>query len=47
MVIHYTTDGLHPEYYLNDNFYVDLLYNVIFDMVHVDLTEKYHNRNCK
>jgi len=47
MVIHYTTDGLHPEYYLNNNFYVDLLYNVIFDMVYVDLTEKYNNKNCR
>jgi hypothetical protein len=44
MVIHYIVDGLHHEYYLVDNFYVDLLFNIIFDMFYVDLTEMYHNK---
>jgi len=43
-VIHYIVDGLHPQYYLVDNFYVDLLFNIIFDMFYVDLTEMYHNK---
>ena len=46
-VIHYTMDGLHPEYYLIDNFYYDLLFSVIFDMFYVDLTERYHDKKEK
>ena len=42
--IHYIVDGLHHEYYLVDNFYVDLLFSVIFDMFHIDLTEMYNNK---
>jgi len=48
-VIHYTMDGLHPQYYLIDNFNYDLLFNVILDIYYVDLTEKYHSeiKNCR
>ena len=44
MVIHYTMDGLHLEYYLINNFDYDLLFDVILDMFYVDLTEMYHNK---
>jgi hypothetical protein len=46
-VVHYTMDGLHPHFYLNHDFDYELLFEVIFDMVYVDLTEKYNNRNCQ
>ena len=48
-VIHYTMDGLHPQFYLIDNFDYELLFEVIFDMVYVDLTEKYNSeiKNCQ
>jgi len=49
MMIHYTMDGLHPQYYLIDNFNYDLLYEVILDICYVDLTEKYYSeiKNCQ
>ena len=48
-VIHYTMDGLHPHFYLNHDFDYELLFEVIFDMVYVDLTEKYNSeiKNCQ
>ena len=48
-VIHYTMDGLHPQFYLIDNFDYELLFEVILNMVYVDLTEKYHLeiKNCR
>jgi hypothetical protein len=47
-VIHYTMDGLHPHFYQNHDFDYELLFEVIFDMVYVDLTEKYNSeiKNC-
>ena len=42
-VIHYTMDGLHPHFYQNHDFDYELLFEVIFDMVYVDLTEKYNS----
>ena len=47
-VVHYTMDGLHPHFYLNHDFDYELLFEVIFDMVYVDLTEKYNSeiKNC-
>ena len=49
MVIHYTMDGLHPHFYQNHDFDYELLFEVIFDMVYVDLTEKYNSeiKNCQ
>ena len=48
-VIYYTMDGLHPHFYLNHDFDYELLFEVIFDMVYVDLTEKYNSeiKNCQ
>jgi hypothetical protein len=48
-VIHYTMDGLHPQFYLIDDFDYELLFEVILNMVYVDLTEKYHLEieNCR
>ena len=48
-VIHYTMDGLHPQFYLIDNFDYELLFEVILNMVYVDLTEKYYLEieNCR
>jgi hypothetical protein len=48
-VIHYTMDGLHPHFYLNHDFDYELLFEVIFDMVYVDLTKKYNSeiKNCQ
>ena len=48
-VIHSTMDGLHPQFYLIDNFNYDLLYEVILDICYVDLTEKYYSeiKNCR
>ena len=48
-VIHYTMDGLHPHFYQNHDFDYELLFDVIFDMVYVDLTEKYNSeiKNCQ
>jgi hypothetical protein len=48
-VIHYTMDGLHPHFYQNHDFDYELLFEVIFDMVYVDLTEKYDSeiKNCQ
>ena len=47
-VIHYTMDGLHPQFYLIDNFDYELLFEVILNMVYVDLSEKYYSEieNC-
>ena len=47
-VIHYTMDGLHPHFYLIDNFDYELLFEVILNMVYVDLSEKYYSEieNC-
>jgi hypothetical protein len=49
MVIHYTMDGLHFEYYLIDTFDYDLLYDVILDIFYADLVEKYNSeiKNCQ
>ena len=49
MMIHYTMDGLHPHFYQNHDFDYELLFEVIFDMVYVDLTEKYNSeiKNCQ
>jgi hypothetical protein len=49
MMIHYTMDGLHPQYYLIDNFNYDLLYDVILDIFYVDSIEKYNSeiKNCQ
>jgi hypothetical protein len=48
-VIHSTMDGLHPQFYLNHDFDYELLFEVIFDMVYVDLIEKYNSeiKNCQ
>ena len=48
-VIHYTMDGLHPHFYQNHDFDYELLFEVIFDMVYVDLTENYNSeiKNCQ
>ena len=48
-VIHYTMDGLHPHFYLIDNFDYELLFEVILNMVYVDLSEKYYSEieNCR
>ena len=48
-VIHYTMDGLHPQFYLIDNFDYELLFEVILNMVYVDLSEKYYSEieNCR
>jgi hypothetical protein len=48
-VIYYTMDGLHPHFYQNHDFDYELLFEVIFDMVYVDLTEKYNSeiKNCQ
>ena len=48
-VVHYTMDGLHPHFYLNHDFDYELLFEVIFDMVYIDLTEKYNSeiKNCQ
>ena len=48
-VIHYTMDGLHPHFYQNHDFDYELLFEVIFDMVYVNLTEKYNSeiKNCQ
>jgi hypothetical protein len=43
-VIHSTMDGLHPQFYLNHDFDYELLFSVIFDMFHIDLTEMYNNK---
>jgi hypothetical protein len=42
-------DGLHPHFYQNHDFDYELLFEVIFDMVYVDLTEKYNSeiKNCQ
>jgi hypothetical protein len=41
-------DGLHPQFYLNHDFDYELLFEVIFDIVYVDLIEKYNSeiKNC-
>jgi hypothetical protein len=43
-VIHSTMDGLHPQFYLNHDFDYELLFEVIFDMVYVDLTDRYQDK---
>jgi hypothetical protein len=47
-VIHHIMDGLHPQFYLIDNFDYELLFEVILNMVYVDLSEKYYSEieNC-
>jgi len=47
-VIHQIMDGLHPQFYLIDNFDYELLFEVILNMVYVDLNEKYYSEieNC-
>jgi hypothetical protein len=37
-------DGLHPQYYLIDNFDYDLLFNIIINMFYDDLTDRYQNK---
>ena len=48
-VIHHTMDGLHPHFYLNNDFDYELLFEVILNMVYVDLNEKYYSeiKNCE
>ena len=48
-VIHYTMDGLHPHFYQNHDFDYELLFEVILNMVYVDLNELYHKglEKCK
>ncbi len=48
-VIHHIMDGLHPQFYLIDNFDYELLFEVILNMVYVDLSEKYYSEieNCR
>ena len=48
-VIYYTMDGLHPHFYQNHDFDYELLFEVIFDMVYVELNEKYYSeiKNCE
>ena len=48
-VIHQIMDGLHPHFYLIDNFDYELLFEVILNMVYVDLSEKYYSEieNCR
>ena len=43
-VIHSTMDGLHPQYYLIDNFDYDLLFNIIINMFYDDLTDRYQDK---
>jgi hypothetical protein len=42
--IHYIVDGLHPQYYLIDNFDYDLLFNIIINMFYDDLTNRYQDK---
>jgi hypothetical protein len=42
--IHYIVDGLHPQYYLIDNFDYDLLFNIIINMFYDDLTDRYQDK---
>ena len=44
MMIHYTMDGLHPQYYLIDNLDYDLLLNIIINMFYDDLTDRYQDK---
>ena len=48
-VIHYTMDGLHPHFYQNHDFDYELLFEVILNMVYVELNEKYYSEieNCE
>ena len=48
-VIHHIMDGLHPHFYLNHDFDYELLFEVILNMVYVDLSEKYYSEieNCR
>ena len=43
-VIHSTMDGLHPQFYLIDNFDYDLLFNIIINMFYDDLTDRYQDK---
>jgi hypothetical protein len=42
-------DGLHPQFYLNHDFDYELLFEVILNMVYVELNEKYYSeiKNCE
>ncbi len=41
-VIHQIMDGLHPQFYLIDNFDYELLFEVIHNMIYDDLIKKYN-----
>jgi hypothetical protein len=43
-VIVYIMDGLHHEYYLNDNFDYDGMEDTLADMFYSDITKIYHNK---
>ena len=43
-VIIYIMDGLHHEYYLNDNFDYDGIKEVLMELFYVDLTEHYYDK---
>ena len=43
-VIVYIMDGLHHEYYLNDNFDYDGIKEVLMELFYVDLTEHYYDK---
>ena len=42
-------DGLHPHFYQNYDFDYELLFEVILNMVYVELNEKYYSEieNCE
>ena len=48
-VIHQIMDGLHPHFYQNHDFDYELLFEVILNMVYVELNEKYYSEieNCE
>ena len=39
-------DGLHPEYYLIDNFDYNGIKTVLMELFYVELTELYYKRKC-
>ena len=43
-VIVYIMDGLHHEYYLNDNFDYNGIKEVLMELFYVDLTEHYYDK---
>jgi len=43
-VIVYIMDGLHHEYYLNDNFDYDGMEDILVDMFYSEITKIYYNK---